>query len=157
MVAYNLCFRHWQSRRVVITKEVIAFAYENDSTMLDYIPLSEIIGIENLQQGNQKSSSVLFEKAVSVVNALQIQTMPEGYNSGRKYLLQTETENDRDQLVQNLKRLVKRASKEVISSFKRRQMYVRRIYNSNAVQSIAALLIFLVRADFKYIHVIDNN
>jgi hypothetical protein len=147
MDTHMFCCRHWQSRRVVITREVIAFAYTGDSNMLDYIPLSEIIGIENLQQDrNQKSSSVLFEKAVSVVNALQIQTAPEGYNSGRKYFLQTETESERDQLVHDLKRRVKRASKELISSFKRRQMYVKRIYNSNVVQSFAALLIFLVQS-----------
>jgi hypothetical protein len=138
------CFRHWQPRRVVITREVLAFAYTGDTNMLDYIPLSEIIGIENLQQENQKSSLALFEKAVSVENAIQIQTAPEGYNSGRKYLVQTDTENERDKLVHNLKRRVKHASKELISSFKRRQMYVKKIYNSNAVQGFAALLIFMV-------------
>jgi hypothetical protein len=100
--------------------------------------------IENLQQENQRSSKALFEKTVSVAHALQIQTSPEGYNSGRKYLLQTETDNERDQLVHYLKRLVKRTSKELISSFKRRQKHVKKIYNSNVVQSIAALLIFLV-------------
>ncbi len=152
MVAYTVCFRYWQPRRVVVTKEVVAFAYTGDSNMLDYIPLSEIIGIENFQQDIQKSSSALFEKAVSVDNALQIQTTPEGYNSGRKYLLQTETEAERDRYVHDLKRLVKHASKELISSFKRKQMYVKRIYNSNAVQSFAALLIFLVRAVLKFIH-----
>ncbi len=136
---------------MVITKEVLAFAYSGDSNMLDYIPLSDIIGIANLQQDIQQSSSALFEKAVSVDNVLQIQTTPEGYNSGRKYLLQTETEAERDKLVHDLKRRVKRASKEVISSFKRKQLYVKRIYNSNVVQSFAALLIFLVQSVFHVI------
>ncbi len=131
---------------MVITREVIAFAYIGDSNMLDYIPLSEIIGIDNLQQVNLNSSLELLEKSVSILNALQIQTTPEGHNSGRKYLLQTDAETERDQLVQDIKRRVKNASKELISASKRRQMYVKRIYNSNAVQSIAALLILLVRA-----------
>ncbi len=144
--------RHWQPRRVVITREVIAFAYIGDSNMLDYIPLSEIISVENLQQENQKASSAIFEKSVSVLNALQIQTTPEGHNSGRKYLFQTETETERDQLVQDLKRRVKSASQELISTFKRRQINLKRIYNSNAVQSIAALLIFLVRAVLHCFH-----
>lgn len=114
--------------------------------MLDYVPLCEIIAIENLDHGDQLSTSkLIFEKSVSVSNALQIQTASDGHNSGRKYFLQADTEEQRNQIVTELRRLVRRASTELISSSKRRQIYVRRIYNSKAVQSVAALLILLVR------------
>jgi hypothetical protein len=113
--------------------------------MIDYIPLSEIIGIENVHQDESlKSSTVLFDTIVSFANALQIQTTPNGHNSGRKYFLQTETETERDQLMHDLRHRVKHASNMLISSFRRSQMRVRKIYNSVVVQSIAAFLIILV-------------
>ena len=115
--------------------------------MLDYVPLCEITAIETLDQGDQRSSSkLIFEKSVSVSNALQIQTITDGHNSGRKYFLQADTDVQQNQLVTELNRLARRASTELISSSKRRQMYVKRIYNSNAVQSVAALLIVMVRS-----------
>ncbi len=113
--------------------------------MLDYIPLREIAEIEHLEQDIQKSSKILFEKVVSVNNALQIQTISDGYNSGRKYFLRAETETERDQLASNLKRLVKIASTELVSAYERRKNFVKGIYNSNFVQGFAALLIILVR------------
>jgi hypothetical protein len=142
--------RHWQSRRVVLTREVMAFAYVGDNNMLDYVPLCEITGIENLDHDidHRGASNVLFEKAVSVSHALQIQTVAEGHNSGRKYFLQADTDTQRNQLVAELKRLVRRASTELISSFKRKKMRVRKIYNSDYVQSFAALLILMVRSAY---------
>jgi hypothetical protein len=139
-------FRHWARRRVVITRDIMAFAYVGDTNMLDHIPLREITGIENLEQNQQRSSKLLFEKTVNVSNALQIQTIPDGYNSGRKYLIQAENEDERNRLVIDFKRHVKRASIEQISDFQRRQKLVRKIYNSNIVQSFAALLIFMACA-----------
>jgi hypothetical protein len=115
--------------------------------MLDYIPLTEIIGIEYVHQDESvESGTVLFDtlKTVSFANAFQIQTTPDGYNSGRKYLFQAETETERDQLVHDLRCRVKHASNLLISSFRRSQIRVRRIYNSVVVQSIAAFLIVLV-------------
>ncbi len=144
-ITYLCGFRHWHSRRVVITKEILAFAYIGDCNMLDYIPLREIAGVEHLEQDSEKSSKILFDKVVSVSNALQIQTIPDGYNSGRKYFLQTETEIERDQLASNLTRLVKIASTDLVSPHERRKILVKGIYNSNLVQGIAALLIILVR------------
>ncbi len=139
--------RIWQSRRVVFTKNIIAFAYVGDNNMLDYVPLCEICGIDNLDhEVDQRGSSTLqLEKAVNALHALQIQTVPEGHNSGRKYFLQADTELQRNELMTQLKSLVDRASTESISSFKRRQMVIKRVYNSNMVQSIAALLIVMVR------------
>ena len=120
--------------------------------MLDFIPLREIVGIENLEQDSQKSSKILFEKVVSVNNALQIQTIPDGYNSGRKYFLQAESETERNQLASKLKRLVKIASTELVPPYERRKLLVKGIYNSNFVQGFAALLIILVSVAHQFKH-----
>ncbi len=114
--------------------------------MLDHIPLREIVSIEKLEHDRKNSTKILFDKVVSVNNALQIQTVPDGYNSGRKYFLQAESEAERDQVASNLTRLVKSASTELISTHERRKMLVKEIYNSNTVQAFAALLIILVRS-----------
>jgi hypothetical protein len=138
-------FRHWQSRRVVITRDVIAFAYVGDYNMVDYIPLCDITSIENIDHRHFNSSKRLFEQDVHIEHALTIQTTPSGYNSGRKYIVQAASEDERNQLVVDIKRLVQLASSKAISGFKRRQSFVRNLYNSNVVQSIASLLIALVR------------
>ncbi len=115
--------------------------------MLDYIPLCEVTCVQNLVQNssNFKSSKRLFEQAMIIDHGIEIHTAPDGYNSGRKYILQVDSETELNQLVVDIKRLANRASKKTTSAFQRRKMLVRRVYNSNAVQSIASLLIALVR------------
>jgi hypothetical protein len=128
---------------------MLAFAYVGDYNLLDYIPLCEIMGIESLEQNHFNSSKRLFEQDVRIDHALSIQTIPAGYNSGRKYVLQAESETARNKLVVDIKRLVQLATTNTVSDFKRRQLFVKRYYNSNAVQSIASLLIALVRSSLK--------
>ena len=41
--------RRWQPRRVVITKEIISFAFNNDDAELDYIPLPDVEFVKLMQ------------------------------------------------------------------------------------------------------------
>ena len=76
-----LClFREWQQRRVVITKDVISFAFVGEEDQIDFIPMAEIEFIKEM-----KTASVQLQSENTDVDnqqRLQIATIQEGYNSG---------------------------------------------------------------------------
>jgi hypothetical protein len=80
------------------------------------------------------------------VNAFQIATISDGYNSGRSYYLQADSGEVKQQIISQLKMLAKNAKKkaEVKSSFRKTQDRVRSVYVARPFQAATALLIVAV-------------
>ncbi len=93
-----------------------------------------------LEEVEEESTSRLF------VNAFQIATIPDGYNSGRSYYLQADSSDIKQQIISQLQVLAKTAKKkaEVKSSFHKAQDRVRSLYVTGPFQGTAALLIVAV-------------
>jgi hypothetical protein len=121
--------------------------------MLDAIPLAEFIGVESMIAIRERESSDEhphndFEKAMDFTCALQIRTIKNGYNAGRKYFLRANSDEERDDLVKQLLVLSKnaKARAETASAWEKMQNRVRRVYNSSLFQGVAAFLIIAVSA-----------
>ena len=110
--------------------------------MLDFIPLREIIAIENCTQA--LDGRLTLERAENFEHSFQIRTIPDGHNSGRKYILQAENDLERNKFIAHISSLTKLAKMAEESPFNRTQKFVKKIYNSDAIQGIAASLIVLV-------------
>ena len=80
------------------------------------------------------------------VNAFQVATIPDGYNSGRSYYLQAESGELKQRLISELQALAASARKraEGKTRFRRAQDRVRKVYTDRAFQSCAAVLIVAV-------------
>jgi hypothetical protein len=89
----------WQSRRIIYTKTTLFICRAHNDEVHDLIPLDEIAKIldedtaqedqSNLwtkQADNDEESSVPATPGPS--NVMRIETIPEGYNSGRTYHIQ---------------------------------------------------------------------
>ena len=146
-------YRHWQSRRVAYTNEVIAFAKVGQEMLLDAIPLVEVISIETMQtlehKDTEKSlSENTFEVVVDISYAFQIRTKKDGYNAGRKYYLQANSDQELADVLSELRSLTKSAVERAEANSKWTQMQerVRLFYNSSLFQAFAAFLIIAVRA-----------
>jgi hypothetical protein len=146
--------RTWRPRRVAITIDVIAFAAVDEDTLLDAIPLSEVLGIESLDQKDvqQQQPKNSFEKPIDFTYAFQIRTMPDGQNAGRKYFLHADSDEQVAAFTKQLGQLSRAASDRAASRSRwaKAQRTVRAAYTSDFVQSVAALLIIgvcLARAE----------
>ena len=85
--------RSWVPRRIVYTKKVIAFANLNDDEVLDVVPVRDlsILGeiaddesqynAESVENGETSTSAENDDS--NTKNVLQIETVQDGYNSGR--------------------------------------------------------------------------
>jgi hypothetical protein len=80
------------------------------------------------------------------VNAFQIATIPNGYNSGRSYYLQAESSDLEHQVMTQLRTLatIARKKAEARSSFRKSQDRARAIYTAKPFQIGASLLIVAV-------------
>ena len=101
------------------------------------------------RSGNLAAELVCEEESTArlFVNALQIATVPDGYNSGRSYYLQAGSSQLKQEVSSQLQSLVYAARKkaEVQTHFGQAQASVRRVYVSKPFQYGAALLITAVR------------
>ena len=72
----------WQSRRVVVTKEFVAFAFVNQDDEIDRVPLA---GVDFVKAHDETGVEIEgLESAQSTqFYTLQIATNPSGYNSGK--------------------------------------------------------------------------
>ena len=139
--------RAWQHRRFVYTGDFIAFAHIGKDRVLDKIPLREVIAVDLVTPPSNQSSVtglLALETAVDFSRSFQIRTDPNGFNAGRKYYLQAENDAECMRLVSVLRNFARSAVNQSKSPGQRRQEFVRMIYNSNAFQSLAAVLIILV-------------
>ena len=75
--------RVWQRRRVILTKDVISFAFEGDENQIDYIPLAEVEFAKETKIDPQDAEN----RDVDDLYKMQIATLHTGYNSGRVYSL----------------------------------------------------------------------
>jgi hypothetical protein len=133
----------------LFTDDVIAFAAVDEDTLLDAIPLSEVLGVESLDQKDvqQQQPQNNFEKTIDFTYAFQIRTLPDGENAGRKYFLRAESDEQVIIITKELAQLSRIAADKAASRSRwaKAQRIVRAVYTSDMVQSVAAMLIIGVR------------
>ena len=85
-------YRTWKSRRMAYTNEVIVFTRGfDDEEILDVVPLAEIVGVEDMDgkgpqdENKEQDDSEPAELSSFFASALQIRTMPHGYNRFKIY------------------------------------------------------------------------
>ena len=130
-------------RRMIITREVVSFAFANDEVEIDSIPLSEVDYVVEMKEMRERRSSMVHVAAVDnggpalqssgalsggnashgsldvhaqaplLSYSLQIATLRDGHNSGRSYYIQTDSKESLDFLIQTLVRNSKLARKRL--------------------------------------------
>jgi hypothetical protein len=114
-MAHFLPCRLWERKRVVWSNSVIVLANVGQEIAIDCIPLPEVSSIEqvNTQQVQQtKSQSKSADSAQTrFQNALQIKTLPNGYNAGRTYYLQASSPEECQSVCSSLSLCARRARK----------------------------------------------
>jgi hypothetical protein len=152
--------RNWQDRRVACTEDVIAFAREGESMLLDAIPLFEVMSIELMmsvdqrgEQHDQPKNS--YDAVIDFTHAFQIRTVKDGQNAGRKYILRASSDEEVATVVHQFRELAKKASqREAANTWRERlRLKIRILYSSQWFQAITSILIIAVCA-LQYSHVI---
>jgi hypothetical protein len=128
---------------------------ENDN-IVDCIPLFEVLLIKQLGVDGGLESTLQRSKG-SITNsqlscdlldrALRIDTSPDGYNSGRTYYLQLESDEECTRLATKMTAYVKDAIRrfEAKTGLERSQARARALFNSTMFQCSAAFFIITVR------------
>ena len=134
--------RVWQMRRVVITKDVISFAFVDEDAQIDYIPFAEILHVKEMADAGDDAE----EDEGKYSHVMQIATRDDGYNSGRIYYLSTSSKEELDLLITELQSKAKKArmQAEAHTWFQMLQLKVRIRYESSIFQGLMALLIAAV-------------
>jgi hypothetical protein len=127
---------------VVVTKELISFAFVGDENQIDYIPLAEVEFIKEMKD-IANASDVGGKSDHEDRFRLQIATILTGYNSGRAYQLSTSSKASLDSLIDHLSKNAKAARKRAGTKtlFRMLQTKVRKRYESQLTQSLMALMI----------------
>jgi hypothetical protein len=156
-----ICTRSlWQKRRVVWTKYVIYLTSVSEYTVFDSIPLAEIASTQQVNEANrseplapsapsqhrQSSIKSADSSQTRFQHALQLKTIPDGFNSGRTYYLQAASDEQCRAVCESISRLARRAREEAAatSRIRRAQAHVAAVYDSTPFQSAVALLIITV-------------
>ena len=123
-----------------MTDDLIAFAQEEDDTMIDCIPLKEAEGVQEMSKFKSSVDKAKF------LNAFMITTSSEGSNEGRTYYLQAESEEECSRLATTLSEMAARALKraQTESQFRKVQFVAKNVYTSNYFQLSSAILILAV-------------
>uniref|UniRef100_A0A7S0MVB5 EF-hand domain-containing protein n=2 Tax=Cryptomonas curvata TaxID=233186 RepID=A0A7S0MVB5_9CRYP len=113
---------------------------------IDFIPLAEIEFIKEMTEVLERRSSIVLDSGdgqAEESHALQISTIKDGHNSGRAYYLRVESQEKMETLMRFLQKSSKAARRrvEAQSFFRKSQHTVRKIYESNVVQGLIAVLI----------------
>ncbi len=133
---------------MVLTKELISFAFVGDENQIDYIPLSEVEFVKEMKDIANASASDVGGKADHEDRfRVQIATVLTGYNSGRAYQLSTSSKASLDALIEHLTKNAKAARKRAGTKtlFRMLQTKVRKRYESPITQGLMALMIGAVR------------
>ena len=141
----------------MFTKKIIAFANANEDGVLDIVPLHEVMNVRDTTLQNEimadedsefEGTTPSDDDQTEVKNVFEIETNPEGYNSGRVYQIQAESAQDFRTLFDNLTKLasVAREEAEAKTRFKKSQQRVGKVFNSNIIQRALAILVFGVRS-----------
>ena len=109
--------------------------------MVDQVPLAEISSIREMHSDEKHQES-------NQRNQLMIETQPLGYNSGRTYYLQAESESLCVNLIRTLSAYAAVALEraQAQSTFALAQRRVNRVYRSSPFQILFAVLIIAVSA-----------
>jgi hypothetical protein len=149
---------------VIYSKETIFFSAIGDDVVVDVVPIVEIVEInkvlenENRNLNGDSQTDLLIEKTSinkesqdSKLGALsqcrlQIITDPDGYNSGRKYVLQASSDEVCTATIEELTALAKIEKKkaERRSKFQRTQAKVKRVFLSNGFHIFMSTMILVV-------------
>jgi hypothetical protein len=157
--------RLFSPRRICYTGQVLAIAHTGSEAIIDAIPLFEIEEVidmnlldvadktkvrgtthvdEEFDKDSQKKCGDTSQ--VKFRNSVQIRTVHGGYNSGRKYYIQTRSEAECAQMVEELDRLSKSELERFLakSRFIKAQELVNKYYTTTTCRSIVAFLIIAV-------------
>jgi hypothetical protein len=131
-------------RRVVISKDKIAFAFVGEEAQIDHIPFAEVLHVKEMLEAAAEEYDD--DDASKFRNVLQIATKNDGYNSGRIYYLSTDSQETLQELITDLTKKAKTALKqtEARTGFRKLQRRVRKRYDSTQFQGLMALLIAAV-------------
>lgn len=128
------------------------FGRLNNDDVIDVVPLKEIVTVKDVSQVNDSHDDIdVIDNQSSGTRTkvvIQIETVPDGYNSGRVYRMKVKSPKDFDTIVRGLSTLASAAREraEAKNKFRKSQDYVRRIFTANVVQRILAALIAAVNA-----------
>ena len=147
--------RTWQIKRVIYSKDMIFFCAVDDEEVVDVIPIEEIVLVakceENVETSLQADLRIERKDLTTELNpkklsALKIITHPDGYNSGREYVLQASTAEDCLTIVKELNILSKNAKKraERKSKFQKSQAKLKVVFMSNAFHLGVSTMILMV-------------
>jgi hypothetical protein len=167
---------------MVLTKKFLFLGLEEKDEIKDYIPLHEIESVRLKQDlesegdgaevmktaldykisGDRTPARGLVKsKTVATYrffNGFQIETVKNGFNSGRTYNAQAADKNECDRIVTTLQQYAKKArnADRNANRFERSQRIMLRLYNSFLFQTICAVLILGVQiSDESFILVLD--
>jgi hypothetical protein len=110
--------------------------------------MSQVIAIEPVQTSAEHDGSInTFEASVDFSHAFQIRTRKDGFNAGRKYFVQTSSDDTMTELIDEISQISKAIAEKLATKSKwgKIQKKVRRIYNSSKFQGAAAFLIIAVK------------
>ena len=134
---------------MVYTSQIVVFTRVGSEELTDIIPLNEILMVKELDadQFNSFIETKEDEEEADDACVLQIDTLPNGYNSGRVYKILLTSKKFARTIIADLKRLSdrERERSEAKSRFKKIQDNVAGIINSRLVQQFLAFLIITVR------------
>ena len=122
------------------------------------IPLAEVENVRDMQSSednDMQKASLCADKVVKISyfqknqdfsNAIMINTVPEGHNSGRTYYFQASSKQECLNLVISLKKLSERERERVAAQtrFAKLQLRARKVFSSQWFQSGSATLIMAV-------------
>ena len=141
-------------RRLILTKDIVAFAQVDDDIMIDFIPLAEVEAariMETEEEGwetikSQASDSRAPARVSQDFCSLLIKTIPDGQNGGRDYYLRTDAAETCKGIVRTLKRAARSAKfrAKANTRFAKSQFAVRKIYVSGPFHYTSAFLIAAV-------------
>jgi hypothetical protein len=130
----------WQKERVVVTREMIAFTDPGDEDIIDRIFLSEVDRVQDMAKFNQGVEAATFSSVIMIATAQA------GFNNGRTYYIQAETEEDCTEIATKISHLVTIATRkaEAENIFAQFRMFCRQVFHSPYFQAASALLIIAV-------------
>ena len=129
---------------MIITRDIISFAFVGEDHQIDHIPLSEIDFV--IEMKDQESQAGLEATVAHDQYKLQIGTVENGYNSGRVYRIATRDREELKTLIARLTKFAKAARKraEARTLFRKIQLKVLKRYETRHVQALMALMIMAV-------------
>jgi hypothetical protein len=98
-------------RRVVITKDIIGFAFVGEEAQIDHIPFAEVTHVKEMAEAAAEDYDT--EDSTKFRHVMQIATKNDGFNSGRIYYLSTESQETLHELIADLTKTAEAARAQV--------------------------------------------